>query len=253
MKHYLIYILLLLISTATLNAKNIIIVTEDYPPFEYFENNEIKGINVDIVNEAFKRMGNTIEVKFIPWQRALFYTKYGQADAILDASYQEKRAKYLYYPKEETYAEKWYCFKIKGGKVSLNKDLSNIGNITVGIIAGYTYGGEIQNALDKKLFKKIITLKDEENLIKNLLDKKYDMFIGSKSSIALLAKKMGYSNKIEVVKATNSNVEHIISIDKTYLAFSKKTTSEKFVKKFSDVISRMKKDGSINIIINRYF
>ena len=253
MKKFLVYLFLLSVFALTLNAKNIAIVTEDYPPFEYLEKNEAKGINVDIVKEAFKRMGNSTEIKFIPWQRALFYTKYGKADAILDASYKKSRAKFLYYPKEETYAEKWYCFKIKGAKVSLNKDFSNTDKLNIGVIAGYTYGGKVQNALDKKLFKSITRLKDEENLIQNLFDKKYDMFIGNKTNTLLLAKKLGYPDKIEVVKMTNTNQEFILSIDKTYLAFSKKTISKEFVKKFSDTIATMKEDGSIDIILKRYF
>lgn len=252
MRIFKIFILLSIISLSVV-AKDILIVSDNYPPFQYFENKQAKGINVDIAKEVLLRMGYNPKFQFMPWQRALFYVKYGKADAIINASYKDSRAKYLYYPKEEIYSKNWYCFKLKNSDISINEDFSNINKLSIGVAAGVTYGGKIQKAIDEKKFKKIITIKDGKNLVKNLIKKKFDMFIDNKNTISQIIKGTDYENKIEVVKITNKNEEYILSKDILYLAFSKKNTNEEFVKQFSTTLEKMKKDGTIEVITNRYF
>lgn len=253
MKLFLYLTTIFCILLTTINAKDLHIVTSEYPPYEYLEKGQAIGINVDIATEALKRIGYTAKIEFIPWQRALFYTKYGKADAILDASYKDDRAKYLNYPKEEVYLENWYCFKPKNSKITLNKNLSNIPSIRIGIMRNYFYGGEIQKAIDKKLFKKIVQLNNEETIFKKLFDKKYDIFIGNKTTTYLVGNKLGLTQNIEIVKTTETNENYLLSVDKTYLAFSKKAVPKELVKKFSEAIAQMKKDGTVDKILKKYF
>ena len=62
-----------LCQVAVAQATNLIIATEDYPPFNIKGNGErpISGISTDIVRELMKRAGITIDITMYPWQRAL--------------------------------------------------------------------------------------------------------------------------------------------------------------------------------------
>ncbi len=58
------------------------LVTLEFPPYEYSENGEIKGSAVEVVKEAFKRMGQPIKINAYPWARAIKMVEGGEADAI---------------------------------------------------------------------------------------------------------------------------------------------------------------------------
>jgi polar amino acid transport system substrate-binding protein len=45
-------------------------VTEGWPPFNYREGGVARGIAIDLVAEAQRRMGTSVPVEFLPWERA---------------------------------------------------------------------------------------------------------------------------------------------------------------------------------------
>ncbi len=239
--------------SSNLFAKTLLLVTLESPPAEYIENGQPKGINVEIIKEGLKRMGYRFKIEFVPWKRALSMVKNGLADGIIDAAYNSERAEYLHYPNEEIYVEEWYCFKRKDFDLTLDKDLANAGKISIGISRGFVYGGIIQEAIDKKLFRSIQEVHNNELNIKKLVGKRFDMFVGVKATILFLAKKMGYADKIEVIKMTDTDRDFLLSSSKTYLGFSKKTVKKEFAARFSVKIAEMKKDGTIRKIKRMYY
>ncbi|MEJ2641857.1 MAG: transporter substrate-binding domain-containing protein [Desulfosarcinaceae bacterium] len=253
-KKYITAIFLLFLSyPAIVSAGKLSLVTLESPPAEYLENGQQKGINIDIVKEGLNRMGHECEIKFVPWKRALLMVKNGKADGIIDAAYNEERAEYLHYPSEEIYVEKWYCFKRKNSDLTLDIDFKNAGSITLGTSRGFVYGGKIQEMIDRRLFKRTEEVYNNELNIKKLIGRRIDMFVGVKATILFLAKKMGYGNKIDIVKQTGTTEEYLLSSSKTYLGFSKKTTAPQFAEQFSTIVAEMKADGTIEKISMKYF
>lgn len=65
------------------NSKGEVVIGSDqFEPFSYLENGEMKGIDVDIAKEAFKRMGYTPVFKQIEWQNKDEYLRSGEIDCI---------------------------------------------------------------------------------------------------------------------------------------------------------------------------
>ena len=62
-----------------------ILADDSYPPYSYVENNELKGIYVDIVRAAAKLFNKNYQVKLAgaPWKRALMEVKKGRVFGIL--------------------------------------------------------------------------------------------------------------------------------------------------------------------------
>lgn len=251
MKKIIFSMFILLLST-TMDAKSLTLVTLESPPSEYFENNTAKGINVDIVKEALKRIGYDVDIQFVPWKRALLMVEKGQADGIIDAAYTQERAKYLHYPEEEIYVEEWYAFKKKSSEITLDEDFQNAKDIKLGISRGFVYGGKIQKAIDNNMFKFLDESFNNELNIKKVYAGRFDMFLGIKRTILELAKKIGYENKISIVKMTGTDEDYLLSLSKTYLGFSKKNVSKKLVDNFSKALSSMKEDGTIAQINEKY-
>ncbi|MCP4133743.1 MAG: transporter substrate-binding domain-containing protein [bacterium] len=229
-------------------------VSLNSPPAETIdENGNPSGINVDLVSEAFNRMGYTYKFSFVPWKRAVHMVKVGKADALVDAAKNPEREEFLFYPDEEIYVEKWYAFKNKKTRFTLNKGLTNANEISFGICRGFEYGGIVQEAINNKRFKRIDIVANNENNIKKLVGNRFDMLVGVKLTIFDLSKKLGLEDRIEIVTMTETGRDYLLSSSKTYLAFSKKRVSKKLVKKFSDTIAQMKKDGTFNRISRKAY
>lgn len=65
------------------NSKGEVVIGSDqFEPFSYLENGEMKGIDVDIAKEAFKRMGYTPVFKRIEWQNKDEYLRKGEIDCL---------------------------------------------------------------------------------------------------------------------------------------------------------------------------
>lgn len=236
-----------------LNAKNLVIVSSQHPPYQYYEKEKVVGINMDIMNEALKRLNSTFTFEFQPWQSSLFMTKYGRADAIINTSYKKERTKYLYYPEEPVFNQSWFAFTLQSSNATLNEDFSNANQFVLGIMQNFTYGGVIQSAIDKKMFKKIVYFQEHKDMIKALYAHKIDMLIDNKGTVALSHKNSGYENKTRVVKMTATDKEFLLSFEKTYLAFSKKNLDMEFIRRLSKVLKEMREDGTIDKIAQKYY
>ncbi|MBL7077145.1 MAG: transporter substrate-binding domain-containing protein [Kiritimatiellae bacterium] len=70
---------------------------EDYPPFEYEEGGEAKGINVEVTTRIMDRLGIPFEMAFYPFSRGWMLLQKGGVDAAPSVSYQPFREPYLLY------------------------------------------------------------------------------------------------------------------------------------------------------------
>lgn len=67
--------------------EEVLIVATDYPPYEFqYPENGLKGFDVEVAVEAFKRAGIKARVEFYPWARALEMIRRGEADAVLSCA-----------------------------------------------------------------------------------------------------------------------------------------------------------------------
>ena len=96
MKKVILVILLLLFVTGCGRSENeIILATEaGFAPYEYYENGEIVGIDIDIAREVAKELGKELIVKDIAFDSIINEIKTGKSDfAAAGISYTEERAK----------------------------------------------------------------------------------------------------------------------------------------------------------------
>jgi polar amino acid transport system substrate-binding protein len=70
---------------------------EDYPPFEYEENGQPAGINVEVTTRIMQRLGIPFEIEFYPFTRSWMLLTKGKVDAAPSISYQPDREPVLLY------------------------------------------------------------------------------------------------------------------------------------------------------------
>ncbi len=68
-------IILYLFISVTAQSNTLQVATTEYPPFQYTDNEQIKGFNTSIVEKVIKNAGYKPDIKSYPWARALKLAK----------------------------------------------------------------------------------------------------------------------------------------------------------------------------------
>jgi len=97
------------------SSEKITVLTEEWAPFNYLENNKPVGISVDIAKEMMKRTGISAEIEIVPWARA--YTQAVTRENVMIftiARTEEREDKFKWVGKVAE--KKMYFFKLKSRK-----------------------------------------------------------------------------------------------------------------------------------------
>ena len=94
MKKILLILFMLLLAGCNKESDELVMVTEaGFAPYEYYENNKIVGVDVDIANEIAKELGKKLVIKDVAFDSIINEVKTKKADfGAAGISYSEERA-----------------------------------------------------------------------------------------------------------------------------------------------------------------
>ena len=90
-------------AAAQASAKPVKICVQNDPwfPFSFVDGSAIKGVFVDMTNDALKAVGDAADYQIVPWERCLKENgAKGLSDAVVGASYKPERAETLIFPND---------------------------------------------------------------------------------------------------------------------------------------------------------
>lgn len=243
MKQLFLITLCSLILTTTGFCKTIEIVTTDFPPYVYIENNEIKGFNVDLLKEIFKQMDMEIKIKIMPWARALSRIEKGETDAMFPLFKTKEREIFTDYSDAFT-TEDTALFVLKDSPIKWNGNLNDLTQYRFGRVRGYSSGTKIDELIKEN--KIILDEVDKTNKnIKKLLGGRFDIMIEAQYVALHELNKMGKSDKVRMLAIVQQNLSH--------LGFSKKRNHISTIHNFNKILIKMKEDGTYQKIIDDFF
>jgi polar amino acid transport system substrate-binding protein len=193
--------LLTLIFSTQLFAKKFTVGIDDWKPFIYFENDEPKGISIDMFKKLAIELGYDIEFKYLPWSRSLMMLKSGEIDAMGNLSYSKKREEFLTYVKPPYYEQKILFYTRKGEKELIKKHEDLYNQIMI-VGRDYVYYEKFDN--DQKIKKEnLVNFDMNSNLvtleyltINMLLKKRIDVMIAPNAILNYLLKKHNIEGSI---------------------------------------------------------
>lgn len=226
--------------------------TLHYPPYEYRENGEPKGLAVDIAKEALTRVGvKQIDFRFFPWKRAVYVTEHGERDLLFNAGKNAPRQKWGYYVDSVLIQQSYVLFKRKSDQFEVQPDFSNVKDKDISVRAGYLYGsGHFRQALDSEKFHKVELADSTEQSVKQLLNDRVDMFVGDLLPVMYYIQEQELEDQIDIVLYNGERME-VLSWS-TYLLFSKLRVTPSFVEKVRLTMEQMKADGTFAAIESKY-
>ena len=157
--------------TLSSQSQKIIIAMNAWEPIK--TETEPYGVLAQITKEAFALEGIEVQFEVAPWKRGYDYVLTGKWHGIVGWNSTEER-KSLFYVSTPVLLENVVFFHHKDKEIDW-ESLTDLEDLSVGVIDGYNYGQELKDAFEDKLLDKEIT-SDEENSIKMLQAKRFDLW-----------------------------------------------------------------------------
>ena len=229
-----------LFSIGYANADTIKIVSDTaYAPFEFKDTDQTyKGIDVDIINKVAEIKGWNIQMSYPGFDAAVNAVQAGQADAIMAGMTKTKERENVFTMSDTYYDTKVVIATTKSNKITKYEELSGK---TVGVKNGTAAQRFLESIKDKYGFT--IKTFDTGDLMNNSLS------TGAVNAIM--------DDKPVIEYAINQGQDLSINMDGEAVgsfAFGVKKGSkyEYLVTEFNEALAQMKKDGSLDKIINKW-
>ena len=229
-----------LFSLGYVNADTIKIVSDTaYAPFEFKDTDQTyKGIDVDIINKVAEIKGWNIQMSYPGFDAAVNAVQAGQADAIMAGMTKTKERENVFTMSDTYYDTKVVIATTKSNKITKYEELSGK---TVGVKNGTAAQRFLESIKDKYGFT--IKTFDTGDLMNN------SPSTGAVNAIM--------DDKPVIEYAINQGQDLSINMDGEAVgsfAFGVKKGSkyEYLVTEFNEALAQMKKDGSLDKIINKW-
>lgn len=180
------------------------------PPYNMGDHSqELPGISVELLNKAAEELGINITFIVAPWKRALIMLEEGAVDALMDASFNTKRAKFGVYPysddkpdvSKRTNRQAYYLYTLKGKEPTFTDSI-------FGATRGYSI---IDNLVSKGVSK--------DRIIETT---------GSTSSLGMLR-----SKRIDAIADLAVNIEPLLSDSKDVVRIEPELKAKEYYLIFS--------------------
>lgn len=226
--------------------KRIVLGADVYTPYQYEENGTLKGMSVDIVKEAFKRMGYSVEIKILPWSRVLKSTENGTVDAMFSSFYIKERSEYMTYAMEPLAVSVQTLFARANAPIKYDGTIQSLKGLRLGTIIGYVYGDAFKQGKENGTLDVSEAEDCPANILK-LMSGRTDVFIDNRDTALFYIKKDHLEKTIVELSPPFTEQEML------YLAFSKKSIKDPaLIDDFNRVLKAMKQDGTWQKIVDAY-
>lgn len=219
---------------------------DEWPPYEYTENDQPKGISYTTVMSVLSRMGSeTPQIVLATWGRCVERVRTGKSHAAFTALKTKERQKFALYPAESLVESYWVFFIREDRSGSLRfRTLSDLDGRSIGIVKGFYYPPDFLRYAKNhaKLEYGPNSMTNFRKLLDNRLDYIFeDLAVGIYGVRAFLAQG-------EVVPL----VDTVMATEPMYIMFSKKAVSPDFVARFSAELERYKKTDQYKKMLQEY-
>ena len=130
-------------------GKPVFLVTAEFPPYNYLQNNKLIGSSTEIIKKVFERMNMELEISLLPPKRAMSMAAKGQAAGYFTFTKNPQRLKDHYYSLPLSTISDVF-FKKRDIAVDW-KTLSDLKSYKIGATAGYNYAPEFLDAMNQKV------------------------------------------------------------------------------------------------------
>lgn len=198
------------------NKNELVMVTEaGFAPFEYYENNEIIGVDIDIVKEVAKKLNKKLVIKDVAFDSIINEVKSGKADiGAAGISYTEERSKQVDFSNDYFTSKIVVIIKNSDNE----NDFNNLSNKKIGVQLGSTADTYVTNNYKNA---DITRQKKYLSLIEDLKNNKVDCVVmdelpakeilNKNTNLKLLSNILSSENYGMVIKKNNKDLMNVVN------------------------------------------
>ena len=239
---------------SALAAEKVVLeMDNDYAPYSFVENGELKGLYVDLLKNIAARLAPTYDVQLqaIPWKRGLYNLEAGKSLAVLPA-YRNKDRSYIQVYSTPIYRETVVIFCNEDVmRKTLTQFPDDFSGLTVGVNLGFTLGEKMVAAAKKKVFSIVEAKGNEENLMK-LQNKTIDCYANDRLAAQYSAEQLRKNARVPQFKDFKLREAAVISAEDTVIAYSLANTASykaDVIAKMDAALEAAKKSGVIDKMV----
>ena len=220
------------------------LVTFEYPPYEYTEDSEIKGMAVDVVREAFHAMGHTLSIESLPWARAQMLFERGDVDGIFTFFQNDERQAYTLYSREPVVSQTIALWVLKDSPIEFSGDLTKLQAYSFGITPKTSYGERFDTAIKYELLRTDAAQSIEGN-IRKLLSRRIDIWVSNRAGAVHELKRLGLWDQVRELKQP-------IQVVSAFVGFSKVRNHAALRDAFDQALLQLKHSGTYDRLLRKY-
>lgn len=226
---------------ASTNINSYKILTESYPPYNYQEEGDLKGISVEILDKILEKIKADLsknDVELLSWARAYNITLRKSDTMFFSTTRTDQRENLFKWVGPITKTE---IALVTNKDITINK-ISDLKNYKIGVVRN-DIGESLlyTNGVSRKNISAVDSL--EQN-IRKLDTKRIDLIAYESNVIFWKLKRMEY--RVDDFKKV-----YKLSEGDLYYAFNK-NTPESIIEKFQKALEELKEDGTVNKILSKY-
>lgn len=218
--------------------EKLLVMTENFPPYNYIEDGELKGFAVDIVNSIQARLELSTEIKVYPWLRGYHFLQTQKNTALFTTARSKDR--------EELFNWVGPIAEVKLGFYGLSsrhiklESLDDAKDLSIAVQAN----GSPPAFLTRSFKRNMDTSPYPLTNLKKLIGGRNDLWFSNAQTVAGTLKELGRDP---------SEVEIVFEISKSlmYIAFNKKT-SDQVIKRWQETYDQMIREGLVWDILAKH-
>ncbi|MDP5238934.1 transporter substrate-binding domain-containing protein [Uliginosibacterium sp. 31-16] len=210
----------------------------EFAPYIHDANGQAEGPVVDVVNEAFRRMGKPLRIGFFPVTRSLLMVEAGSVDGFFTVKKTPERERSLRFPREPLLSQDFVFFVRKDSHFRFNGDYASIANARIGVVNNMSYGGRFDAARRQGAFPHLENSHALTNIFRMLLAGHVDAMICSRLVGMQFIQELDPAGRI-MISGPPSETTH------SFIVFTRQYDTSALADGFDQAIRGMRQDGTL--------
>lgn len=225
-------------------ASELIYFDEKNPPFMYADasNHTAIGLYPALIAEAFRRMAVSVELKPLPWRRALKQLELGNAG--LGGIYQNQERKQKFDYSIPLFEEQIAIYSLAANGHDL-RNLRDLYGKRVGVINGWYYSDEFTAALKSGLITVQSVADDKTNMRK--------LQLGRLDAVLAIIQSGDGALHAMALEGVIARPQQPLLRNPVYLAYHRRAQRQALLQQFNRAILAMQQDGTYLRLIQQGF
>jgi polar amino acid transport system substrate-binding protein len=238
-------LIILLTFSVSSQAKVLQILTMENAPYSFTQNGKVKGIGVELVKEAFRRMDQPVQVSIAPWARAMEQIRNGTVDGLFNVYRTPERELFADYS-ELLQDETVVLFVRKNSPIEFRGDLAELSQHKFAAIRGYSYGRTFDKAVADNVINNIELMTLTEQSLRMLVMNRTDVVPSGRHVGKYYLYQRGLQDSVRELSPPLETVP-------TYLIFPKNSQLESIRQQFNKALQSMRNDDTYERIYQDFY